>query len=119
MPGALWRCMFKLQFLRVRMPAARGWDTASCSPDPAPFVGRDAGDEAVWTAAIWHWLRGERPVRAAPGRLSALSVFLFESVFYGPFCMGVQGAQQPKTAVSGPGSPGRCHRAGRAHAPVM
>jgi hypothetical protein len=105
MPGALWRCMFKLQFFRVRMPAARGWDTASCSPDPAPFVGRDAGDEAVWTA-IWHWLRGERLVRAAPGRLSALSVVLVKSGVYGAFCMGVPGAQHPKTAGSGPGVPG-------------
>jgi hypothetical protein len=46
---------------------------ASRSPDPAPFVGlgRDAGDEAVWTA-VWHWLRGERPVeRPGPGRPGA------------------------------------------------
>ena len=60
--------------------------------------------------------RSSVPVRAALGRLSALSVFLFKSVFYGAFCMGAQGAQQPKTAVSGPGSPRQCQRAGRAHA---
>jgi hypothetical protein len=73
MPGALWRCMFKPQFLCVNMPAAPGWDTASRSPDPGPFVGlgRDAVDEAVWTA-VWHWLRGERPVeRPGPGRPGA------------------------------------------------
>ena len=73
MPGALWRCMFKLQFFRVSMPAAPGWDTASRGPDPAPFagLGRDAGDEAMWTA-VWHWLRGERPVeRPGPGHPGA------------------------------------------------
>ena len=30
--------------------------------------------------------------RAAPGRLSALSVFLLRSILYGAFCMGAQGA---------------------------
>jgi hypothetical protein len=53
-------------------------------------------------------------VRAFPGRLGVLSVSPSESVVVWRFCMGVQGAEQPKTAVSGPGScsarPRRCSR---------
>ena len=33
-----------------------------------------------------------QPVRARPGRLSALSVFHSETVLYGVFCMSAQGA---------------------------
>ena len=43
-------------------------------------------------------------VRTRPGRLSALSHLHRKSVLYVGFCMGAQGAQRPKTAVSGPGS---------------
>jgi hypothetical protein len=43
-------------------------------------------------------------VRPRQGRLGALSVFHSKSFLYGFFFVGAQGAQQPKTVVSGPGS---------------
>ena len=43
-------------------------------------------------------------VRAALGRLSALSVFPMKINFVWGVRMGAQGAYPPKTAVSGPGS---------------
>jgi hypothetical protein len=43
-------------------------------------------------------------VRAHPERLSALSAPHNKSFFYGVFCVGAQGASQPFSAVSDPGS---------------
>jgi hypothetical protein len=44
------------------------------------------------------------------GRLSALSLSHSKSIFVWRFCMGAQGAYQPKTTISGPGSGGRLRR---------
>ena len=54
-------------------------------------------------------------VQAAQGRLRP-SRFPMEILFVWRFCMGAQGAEQPKTAVSGPGSgrsKSRCCACGR------
>jgi hypothetical protein len=61
-------------------------------------------------AAAIHSLRSavaaelsHRTVWALPGRLSALRVFHGKPGFVWHFGMGAQGAEQPKTAVLGPG----------------
>jgi hypothetical protein len=77
-----------------------GEDCSTIGPD---VLWNDVNCEATKPQYACGMLAPVPPITNTKGRSSALNLLHSGSISYGGFCMGAQGAQQPRTALLGPG----------------